>query len=162
MKDIKGYEGEYAVTSCGKVWSYKRKQFLKPWNNGQGYLQVTLTQNGIQKKHKVHRLVAEAYLDNPDGLPLVNHKDEIKTHNWVNNLEWCTAEYNVNYSTRNYEECGRAKSIKCIELDTIYPSAAEAGRQLNIHKQSIYNCLRGKQHTAGGYCWEYVKEVDAE
>lgn len=98
MIDIKDYEGIYAITSCGKVWSYKRNKFLKPYNTGK-YLVVELFKNGVGKQFKVHRLVAQAYLQNPNNLPYVNHKDEVKTHNWINNLEWCDAKYNANYGT---------------------------------------------------------------
>ena len=100
MKEVKGYEGLYAVTENGQVWSYKRNKFLKPWVCQGGYLQVSLTKNKIAKKHKVQRLGAIAVIDNPDNLPQVNHKDENKTNNSVENLEWCDAKYNINYGTR--------------------------------------------------------------
>jgi hypothetical protein len=73
MKDIKGYEGLYAVTENGEVWSYKTNKFLKASDNGFGYLFVCLCNNGKSKKYKVHRLVAEAYIDNPDNLPAIDH-----------------------------------------------------------------------------------------
>ena len=100
MVDIKNYEGLYAITSCGMVWSYRKQRFLKPYNTGR-YLVVELFKNGCGKQFKIHRLVAEAYLPNPYNLPCVNHKDEVKTHNWINNLEWCDYSYNINYGTRN-------------------------------------------------------------
>lgn len=86
MKDIKNYEGLYAITSCGRVWSYRNQMFLKPANAGKGYLKVGLSKNGFLEQCYVHRLVAEAYIPNPLGLPEVNHLDEIKSHNYVNNL----------------------------------------------------------------------------
>ena len=101
MKDIKNYEGLYAITSCGKVWSYRRKKFLKPDINQGGYYRIGLCKNGEVKKYLIHRLVAEAYLPNPEDLPQVNHKDEIKTHNYLQNLEWCNSKYNQNYGSRN-------------------------------------------------------------
>jgi hypothetical protein len=91
MEDIKGYEGLYAVTSCGRVWSYRSKKFLKPKEDKNGYLSVGLRLNGKQDRRYIHRLVAEAYIPNPAALPQVNHKDEIKSHNYINNLEWCDA-----------------------------------------------------------------------
>lgn len=100
MIDIKGYEGLYAVTSCGKIWSYRKGAFLSPINNGK-YLYVELWKNGKRKRERIHRLVAQAYLPNPNNLPQVNHKDEVKTHNYLGNLEWCDASYNINYGTRN-------------------------------------------------------------
>lgn len=111
MKDVVGYEGQYAVTSCGKVWSYKSNKFLKPKTDKDGYYKVNLYNKGKQKTFFIHRLVAEAYISNLDNLPQVNHKSEIKTENFINNLEWCTAEYNTNYGTRN-ERAGKTISMK--------------------------------------------------
>ena len=90
MKDVVGYEGLYAITSCGKVWSYKRKRFLTPYNSGNGYLKVKLFKDNEEKQYRIHRLVAEAYLPNPENLPQVDHIDNDKTHNYVNNLQWIT------------------------------------------------------------------------
>lgn len=101
MKDIQGYEGLYAITSCGKVWSYKSKRFLMPYKHYKGYLLVKLTKDGIRKAYTVHRLVAEAYIPNPENKEQVNHKDENKANNCVNNLEWMTNKENANYGTRN-------------------------------------------------------------
>ena len=101
MEDIPNYEGLYAITSCGKVWSHRRKMFLKPQPDKEGYLCVYLTNHCDKKAFKIHRLVAQAYLSNPDDKRCVNHKDEVKTHNWVNNLEWMTDYENCNYGSRN-------------------------------------------------------------
>lgn len=150
MRDIKGYEGLYAVTSCGKVWSYKSKKFLKPYSNGHGYLIVRLCKNGEQRQFQVHRLVAEAYLQNSNNLPQVNHKDEVKTHNWINNLEWCDTKYNIVYS--------QAKKIKCVETNQIFESQNAAARELGISQGAISEVCRGKRKLAGGLHWEYVKE----
>ena len=98
MKDVVGYEGLYAVTSCGKVWSYKSKRFLTPENNGRGYFRVKLCKDGKEKKYMIHRLVAEAYIPNQDNLPQVDHIDNDKTHNYVNNLQWITNRDNVRKS----------------------------------------------------------------
>ena len=77
MKDVKGYEGLYAVTSCGKVWSYRKKKFVSQWSNGTPYLLVTLRKNGVKKNKRVHVLVAEAYIPNPDPkhYPKVDHEN---------------------------------------------------------------------------------------
>lgn len=99
MKDIEGYEGLYAITSCGKVWSYKSKKFLKARYDKDGYISVALRKDGKTKYFFVHRLVAMAYIPNPNNLPEVNHKNEIKSDNNINNLEWCTRKYNANYGT---------------------------------------------------------------
>ena len=159
MKDIKGYEGLYAITSCGKVWSYRSKKFLKPWKQKKGYLEVSLYKDGTQKNYNIHRLVAEAYLPNPNNLPQVNHKDENKTHNYINNLEWYDSTYNNNYGTRN-ERAGRArgKTVICVETNIVYYSSAEVEQTLGIDASSIHKCCKGKRHTAGGYHWRYDNE----
>lgn len=157
MRDVKGYEGLYAVTSCGKVWSYRRQKFLKPTNNGHGYLTVALSKEGTHKKYKVHRLVAEAYIPNPENKPQVNHKDKVRSHNYVNNLEWTTAKENQSTSQKQ----GKPKifsKIICVETGVIYKSGAEAARQLGIHPYSINCALTGKQKTAGGHHWERLLE----
>lgn len=157
MRDIPGFEGLYAVTSCGKVWSYKRKIFLKVWDRGNGYLSVNLYKNGVEKHFLIHRLVAEAYLPNPEGLPQVNHIDEDKTHNYINNLEWCDSQYNNNYGTR----CERmsktlGKMIYCVELGRTFDSACQAARELGLNNSHISKCCTGKRKTTGGYHWRYA------
>ena len=115
MKDIKGYEGKYAVTSCGRVWSYKNKRFLKLIPDKDGYWKVNLyDKDGNMKTFQVHRLVAAAFLPNPDNLPEVNHKDEVKYHCWLSNLEFCTRVYNMNYGTKQekYKETMRKKKYE--------------------------------------------------
>ena len=146
MKDIKGYEGLYAITSCGRVWSYRSKRFLKPNQTADGYFRVELSDKGKRKKFLVHRLVAEAYIPNPNSLPIINHKDEIKTHNYINNLEWCDNKYNVSYSY--------GKKVKCVETGEIFNSLAEAGRYIGMSYTCITNALKRKNGTAGGYHWE--------
>lgn len=101
MREIKGYEGEYGVTENGWVYSYKRNKFLKPNDNGIGYLFVVLCHEGVRQQKYIHRLVAEAFIPNPDNLPEINHKDENKSNNCVDNLEWISHIDNLNYGTRN-------------------------------------------------------------
>ena len=154
MKDIKNYEGLYAVTSCGKVWSYRRKKFLKPAANKDGYLRVTLSKNKKQKSFLIHRLVAEAYLDNPNNYETVDHIDFDRTNNCLNNLQWMSHSENS-----RKRRCGRGcKPVRCIELNTIYPSVREAARCLNLDSSSIGKVCRRKLKTAGGYHWEFVVE----
>lgn len=153
MRDIKGYEGLYAVTSCGKVWSYRSQKFLKSNINRGGYEYVVLSVGDERKTLTIHKLVAEAYIPNPLGLPQINHKDEDKTHNYLNNLEWCDAAYNMNYGSRTEKT---QKKIYCVELDRTFNGLREAARELNLHHNLISRCCQGKQKTTGGYHWRYV------
>ena len=155
MKDIRNYENMYAVTEDGRVWSYKSNKFLKQTLLNRGYLQVELYNNGVGKKFLIHRLVAEAYLPNPDNLPQVNHKDENKQNNSVEKLEWCTEKENDNYGNRNKNIArANATAVRCVELDRIFESISEAARELNLCKSNICRCLKKQSRTTGGYHWE--------
>lgn len=157
MKDIKGYEGIYGITSCGKVYSYKSKKFLKPIAIKTGYLQVNLHKGKECSHHYIHRLVAMAYLPNPENLPQVNHKDENKTNNCLQNLEWCDAKYNLNYGTHN-EKVSKKLKIPILQYDLNgnfireWPSATDVGKEVQRH---ICECLKGKLKSAYGYIWKY-------
>lgn len=83
------------------MWGYKRKKFLTPIKEWTGYYKVNLSKNGQVKAFKLHRLVADAYIDNPEGFRDVNHKDENKENNCANNLEWISHKDNCNYGSRN-------------------------------------------------------------
>ena len=152
MKDIKGYEGIYGITSCGKVWSYRNECFLKPWDNQKGYLIVKLFKDGKGKNYKIHRLVAEAYIPNPDNLPQVDHIDNDKTHNYVNNLQWITNRDNVRK--------GRNKPILQYDLDGNFirewECTSDVGREVS---GNICDCLKGRHKTACGYIWKYKEDI---
>ena len=154
MKDIIGYEGLYAITSCGKVYSYKRKKFLSPGKTRGGYLIVCLCKNGQGKMFRVHRLVAEAYIENPLGLETVDHIDGDKTHNNVQNLQWMTQADNTRKANN--------KTVQQFNLGgnliKVWPSAAEAERQTGVAHQHISKCANGKRKTAGGYIWKFDDE----
>ena len=157
MKDIKGYEGLYAVTEDGKVWSHKRKKFLVPIDNGRGYLVVNLSIKGIQKHFYVHRLVATAFISNPANLPHINHKDENPLNNNIDNLEWCTPDYNNKYGNHTVRSITKLKrAVYCIELDKKFTSISEAATELKLSKGNISNCLKGRIQTVGGYHWKYL------
>ena len=153
MKDIKNYEGLYAVTEDGKVWSYRRNKYLAPAQNNSGYLYVDLSLKGKQERLYLHRIVAETYLDNPLNLPCVNHKNEIKTDNRLENLEFCTYSYNNSYGTKLDNV---SKEVYCVELDRSFKSTREAARQLNTYNNHICDVCNGKRKTAEGYHWRYV------
>ena len=157
MKNIKNYEGIYGITTEGDVYSYKKKMFLTPKDNGSGYMQVQLFKDGKGKNYKIHRLVAEAYLPNPENLPQINHKDENKTNNCLQNLEWCDAKYNTNYGTRNKKVSNSLKkAILQYDLDGNFIrewlSATDVGKEVSGH---ICNCLKGRKKSAYGCIWKY-------
>ena len=158
MKDIKGYEGRYAITEDGRVWSYIRKRFIKSFIKDNGYLQTLLVdKDGNKHALKNHRLVAETYIPNPEGLTDVNHKDENKLNNNVSNLEWMSHEDNMNYGTKNDRiSHSLRKKVKCIELDITFDSISEAGIFIHRSCSGISDCLNGRRKTAGGYHWEYA------
>lgn len=161
MKDIKGYEGLYAITSCGRVWSYRAKRFLKPQKSNSGYLRVNLCKDGKQKKCYLHRLVAETYLPNPDNLPQVNHIDEDKTNNALPNLEYCDAAYNINYGTgRERSAKAHQKKVICLETNEIFESVSEAAKAVDVAVSCISRCITGRHKTAAGYHWKYYDEKE--
>lgn len=156
MKDIKGYEGLYAVTEDGFIWSHRRQKYLRDWDNN-GYRQVVLHKDSKPKAFSVHRLVAEAFIDNPYGLPEINHRDENKTNNHVENLEWCTRHYNLKYGTAALRSiAGHKKPVYCVELDKVYPSINAAYRATGA--RNITLCIKGKVATSGGYHWRYAEK----
>lgn len=99
VKDIKGFEGLYLITSLGRVWSVRRKIWLAPYDVGFGYCTVRLCDHGSSTDRKVHRLVAEAFIPNPEGKRYVNHLNGKKYDNRVSNLEWCTARENNQHAS---------------------------------------------------------------
>lgn len=148
MVDIKGYEGKYAITSCGKVWSYEYENFLSQHKDHKGYLRVDLCKDGVKKNFKVHRLVADAYIPNPNGYETVDHIDSCKTHNWVNNLQWMSRENNIKKA--------RNKQVLCVELNKTFISAKEASIALKVCYSSITGVCRGERRTAGGYHFKFI------
>lgn len=180
-KAVKGYEGAYEVSSKGKVRSLTRMirttpngveklreikgKTLKLYVSNKGYLFAQLSMNGKIRGLFVHVLVAQAFIENPHGYPTVNHKDENKMNNSVDNLEWCTYTYNNNYGTHK-ERVGeaqkngiRSKPVAQYTLDGKYlrsfPSMREVWRTFGYKTSMICNCCRGKIKTAYNYKWEY-------
>lgn len=163
MKDIQGYEGLYAITSCGKVWSYRRKKFLKPKIDRYGYVLYHLYKGGKEKFALAHRLVAQAYIPNPENKPDINHLNEIKTDNHTNNLEWSTTKENCNHGNRNNKISQKVSiPVYCVELDKVFPSGTVAAAETNTNGGGISQCLHGKQKTAGGYHWRYATQEEWE
>ena len=163
-KTIAGYEGLYEVSDQGRVKSLKfgKERILKPGKISSGYLLVNLCKDGKVKHTLVHRIVADAFIPNPNNLETVNHKDEVKTNNIVSNLEWMSQKDNNNYGTHN-KRVGEAfsKPVQMFnkstgELLTTFPSTHEAKRVTGIAQSQISACCLGKRKSAGGYVWKYM------
>jgi len=176
-RDIKGYEGLYQVSNMGQVKSLERifidkighrqhikERILKSRSNVYGYLQVTLyDSSGKRKTFRVHRLVCEAFHENPKNKPCVNHIDENKVNNTASNLEWCTYAENINHGTRTARMAkAQSKAVgqytKDGELVKVWQSTHEVERQLGFAQGNITRAANGKYKTAYGYVWKYVEE----
>ena len=155
MRDVVGFEGYYKVTSCGKVWSVRYNRFIKPAGGEGNYQMVCLHKDNKQTFDYVHRIVAKAYIPNPDPQKYtdVNHKDEHKDHNWANNLEWCHRKYNINYGTGVKR---RSTQVYCPETDTTYISMNEAARALKVNPANVWSVCHGHLKTTGGYHFSVV------
>lgn len=181
-KQCVGFEPFYEVSNTGRVrsiavWSDKYQRIIKrPVSKEKriettkdGYKRVLLCYYGKHHHCAVHRLVAQAFIPNPDKLPCINHKDETPSNNNVENLEWCSYKYNSNYGTlpqrisrRMITNHPKMKTVYQYELDgtfiTAYPSANEASRSIGtVCGDMITRACRGKAKTAGGYRWSYEK-----
>lgn len=165
MQKIKDFPN-YAVSQQGKVWNIKRNK-EKAQQTYHGYKYVQLHRNGETKVVSVHRLVAEAFLPNPQKLPCVNHKDENKENNCVENLEWCTYKYNNEYGVGQPTKRAAAARKKPVlqyslkgELLARYKSATDAQRKTGIGQQNISRCClcRKSFQTAGGFVWAFETE----
>lgn len=168
MLPIKDFEQLYFITEDGKVWSVKSNRFLTNQIGKNGYLYIDLNKNGTRTRKYIHRLVAEAFLPNPNNLPQVNHIDENKNNNNVNNLEWISIKDNVNYGTRTERAEQRKKEVNANmkqiamcnkqthEIIKTYKSLTEASKENNIGVGNISSVLHGKRQTAGGYFWKFI------
>lgn len=185
-KDIKGYEGIYQVSNEGRVKSLERDikindngtvrhqydHILKPKKDNKGYLILSLCNDGKRKFYKVNRLVAQAFIENPDNLPCTNHKNCIPGDNRVENLEWCDYLYNNHYGNRiekaSAKMVNNPKISKIVykyslddELIAEYPSANEAQRDMGIKVgRGVSMCCRGLMNTYKGFKWSYTKKED--
>lgn len=179
-KPVVGYEGLYEVSDLGRVKSlnwrnrgFERCLYLKPHNKG--YLQVELAKDGAKKMYTVHRLVATAFVENPNGYPLINHKDENKLNNKAENLEWCTSSYNARYSIEKHPERTQGRSgrkgchYKGINSEKQIVQTTLDGTEIRVWENSrtvfletgmsdwsISECCRGNRHKAYGFKWHYA------
>lgn len=168
-KEINGYNGRYEISNFGRLKSYAQNKNGKISCGSpqiKGYLAVTLyDENGTRTTCKIHRLVAEAFILNPSNLPQVNHKDENKENNHVDNLEWCTNEYNYHYGTRTQRAAESNKCCKstskpiysvddngCVEH---FDSIGEAERITGCCHSNIIRALKNNNLKTGGRKWYY-------
>lgn len=164
--DIKGYEGLYQVSNLGRVKSLPRRgtystpHILTPSEDKSGYLLIGLVKNSIRKTKRIHRLVAEAFIDNPDKLAEINHIDENKHNNHVSNLEWCTHQYNINYGSRTEKTQKPVMQFnKAGVLLATYKGLNEIKKALKIKNISnISDVCKGKRKSAYGYVWKFREE----
>lgn len=171
-KDVVGYEGIYEVSNLGKIRSLNYNgtrtcKEMKGSPNKDGYIKLTLTKDKKKKTVLLHKLVADAFLENPDNLPIINHKDENKSNNNLSNIEWCTIPYNNSYGTRLErlsESNTNGKKSKTVyqytldgELVNVWPSANECGRN-GFKTTCVSRCCLNKPHcnTYKGYKWSYA------
>lgn len=170
--DIPGFEGRYQASNLGRIKSLKSNKILSATDNGHGYKQVSLYKNGKNIKYKVHRLVMITFKANPDNKAQVNHINEDKSDNRLNNLEWCDNKYNVNYGSANERRSSTAKKsglydrqakqlskkVICVETGVVYDSIMEAARENDLKSYSpIGECCNGKKETAKGLHWRFYE-----
>lgn len=168
-KDIQGYEGKYQVSNYGRVKSLigtnqkPREKILTPGVNPQGYLHVSLCVNRRMKGYRVHRLVAEEFIPNPENKKEVNHIDGDKKNNTVDNLEWVTPKENMRHASINGllnnkgknnpmygktgSKCKNSKKVVCLTTNEVFESIKEAEEHYQTSRNCISSCLRNKQKT---------------
>ena len=168
-KDIKGYEGLYQVSNLGRIKSIRRNIIMKVRKDKYGYYQLGLTKNKEQKTFKAHRLVAETFIPNHNNLPEINHKDEDKTNNRVENLEWCTSQENHIHAYkvlhRKGPNTGRtgaknwcSKPVAQLKdgiVIAVFCSATEAGKKTGSSGTKIGLVCNGKRKITNGFEWKW-------
>ncbi len=173
-KEIEGYEGIYQISDMGRVRSLQESGYrIRKQKINKGYAYVTLYKNGAKKTFQIHRLVALAFIDNPEGKPEVNHLDEDKLNNFASNLEWSTSKENANWGTRNTRISEHFKAhppvlaIKrrrrilqiCKETGEViatHDSITAVVKEFGFHQGNISSCCAGKRNEANGYRWQYA------
>ena len=175
-EDIKGFEGLYQISNFGNVKSFYKDKILKGRPDKDGYYRVCFYKNKKSKEMKIHRLVAQAFIPNPENFPQVNHIDGNKLNNCVSNLEWCTAKYNINHACKlGLFENNRKKASewskknafknhnKVLEMYTvdgtfvgIFHSAQQIGRLFNLNPNKIYLVSNNKIESYNGYTFKKV------
>lgn len=158
-RDVAGYEGLYVVSNLGNVRSLSSGKLLKP-DTCAGYLRYRLSKENHAKHCRAHRLVAEAFLPNPERLPQVNHVNGDRSDNRVENLEWCTGSANQLHSRRVLKNhCGLPKkAVQCVETGVVFPSITHAAKACGVKLASLSRVLNGKMHQTHGLHFKFVEE----
>jgi hypothetical protein len=153
---IEGFP-QYRVDRHGNVYNSK-KTLLKPYIEQNGYLRVSLSNETTKhKRFTIHRLVASAFVPNPDNFPQVNHINEDKKDNTVENLEWCSPLSNLTHShVIEKASVAKERAVKCITTGEVYPSIKQATQAYMVHHSNIVACCNGRRKSCGGVKWEYV------
>ena len=168
-RDTYIYGEQYEVSNTGLVRNKVTGKILKPHKDGKGYLRISLSKNNVQSTIKVHRAVAIAFIENPDNLPQVNHKDTNKENNTVGNLEWVTNYENMQHAiinglTNHVDYAGRKKrpviGISDAGKTVKFNSLAEAAASCHVSRSNLCNALKGKRNMCGGYKWKYIEESE--
>lgn len=169
-RDIKGFEGLYQVSNLGRVKSLdridnnnriRRGRILKPSMKKSGYVHIILHKKGNPYYLLLHRIVAEAFIPNPNNLPQVNHINEDKSINSSDNLEWITSKDNINFGNRTKKAIAHSKKKPIYAIDSEhniskFSSIHEACRELNLYPSCVCHCLKGRLNTTGGYSFRYA------
>ena len=159
-KDVVGYEGLYKISNHGNVYSNYTNKCLRAGTHKDGYKYVNLTKDGEKKYKTIHRLVAEAFIPNPDNLPMVNHRDETPSNNNVDNLEWCDCSYNNTYNNIHIRRASAiSKKIyvynKNGELIDVYKSTRDIAKSLNVAYGNVSTVCNSNYRTLCGFVISY-------
>ena len=175
-KDIPGYEGYYQVSNEGRVKSVERIVYRGVNKNGtdifqrvdsrvlalhttpNGYYSIMLHKEGVSKRFLVHRLVAQAFVPNPNGRPEINHKDGNRKNDVCENLEWCDRRENILHASRVLHSLTfHGKAVRCVETGEEFRSIKEAARHYGVADTNLGNAIHGKrQKRCAGYHWEFI------
>lgn len=164
-KDVPNYEGLYQVSNFGRtkrLFKNGRENILHGRMDKDGYIEVILSKGQKKKFVRLHRLVAEVFVPNPENKPQVNHKDRAKHNNAESNLEWVTASENTTHTFvtgRKVYKRPIAQYTKGMEFVALWDSITEASKALNINRNNICTCCHGSLPSAGGYVWRYQEVV---
>ena len=158
-KDIPGYEGRYQASNLGRIKG--PRGLNKPFINRDGYLVATLYAGREKRRTGAHRLVAMAFIPNPEEKEQINHKNGIRTDNRVENLEWVTCSENNLHRRRVLRGGGGRpkRPVRCLETEVVYPSISEASKATGAGMEKILMCCQGKRKSTNGLRWAYAEEV---